>query len=140
MTNAKGDTLYSVAQRAKETFSRNIDTLVAGFLIRHPDVLPGEVELVMRMGEDRSLNIQIERKGGIRFPEEMHAGQMPDGPTEIIGDRFNEGVAHGWNSAIKAFRDINPPFQGQEMRSVPQGFGDVQDAVVIADSGALAHE
>lgn len=114
------DTLLSVAQRAKDAFARNIDTLVAGFLIRHPDVLPGEVELVMRHGEDRALHITIERKGGIRFPEELS-----------VADGTDERVAHGWNSAIKAFRDINPPFVGAEMRAAPQGFGDVEDAVVV---------
>lgn len=135
---AKGDTLFSAAQKAKDTFSRNIDTLVAAFLIRHPDVLPGEIELVMRMGDDRSLNIQIERKGGIRFPEEIPEPTSNPGDGEAM-DEYNRGTAHGWNSAIQAFRDINPPFAGQEMRSEPQGFEadvvDVESRAVEVVSG-----
>lgn len=119
----KGQTLFSVAENAKNVFERNIDTIVAAFLIRHPDVLPGEIELVMRPGDDRSLHIQIERKGGIRFPEEL---------VEPDDDEFDRGVVHGWNKAIQAFRDINPPFKGQEMRAEPQGFGDVVDAEVTS--------
>jgi hypothetical protein len=124
----KADTLYAVAQQAKTMFDRNIDTLVAAFLIRHPDVLPGEIELVMRMGEDRSLRIVVERKGGIQFPEELGNVDAVDGGQV---DEFNRGVIHGWNTAIKAFHDINPPFAGQEMRSEPSGFaGDVMDVEV----------
>lgn len=133
----RGDTLFSVAQNAKAIFERNVDTMVAGFLIRHPDVLPGEIELVLRMGEDRSLNIVIERKGGIRFPDELTDAEDAGADT---GLGYREGVIHGWNSAIRAFHDVNPPFNGVEMRETPNKFGDVVDAVVLSDTGAIAHE
>lgn len=137
MANHRGDTLFSVAQNAKAIFERNVDTMVAGFLIRHPDVLPGEIELVLRMGEDRSLNIVIERKGGIQFPSELGPSLVEPEDKEYDYER---GVVHGWNTAIKAFHDVNPPFKGVEMREIPNKFGDVVDAVVLSDSGAIAHE
>jgi hypothetical protein len=138
---SQGNTLFSVARHAKETFERNIDTIVAAFLIRHPDVLPNEIELVMRPGDDRALHFTIERKGGIRFPEELPEGEFDPNADDQddTGADYAKGVAHGWNKAIQAFKDLNPPFQG-EMRSTPQGFGDVEDAAVKAETPLVVAE
>lgn len=57
-------TIAGVAMKAKATFDRNIDTLVAAFLIRNPDVKPEDVSLVM-----------VSERGGLRFfiqPKELH--------------------------------------------------------------------
>lgn len=132
----KGQTLFSVAQNAKAVFERNIDTMVAGFLIRHPDVLPGEIELVMRPGEDRSLVFQIERKGGIQYPEERGVPALADGS---VATTYDVGLAEGWNACLQAVKDLNPPFEG-EMRSEPKGFGDVEDAVLVDQAeGVISH-
>lgn len=47
-TTMTAPTVEAAARAAMDLFHRNADTLVAGFLIRHPDVDPGQVTLVMR--------------------------------------------------------------------------------------------
>lgn len=54
-------TPLDIARRAQEIFHRNSETLVAGFLIRNPDICPEDVELVFQQ-VGGSLRFSIEPK------------------------------------------------------------------------------
>jgi hypothetical protein len=101
-------TILSMAQRAKAAFERNIDTIVAAFLIRHPDVDPAEVELVMEPGE--KMQFYLRKRGGVKLPEYMRDGDK------------------GWNACIDEVKRLNALPFGAMTTTVAeqQGITDVE--------------
>lgn len=84
--------LSRIAQVAMHNFQRNADTLVAGFLVRNPDIDPADVELVMSS-----------TGGNMRFsiePKELHV------PAEIPEDDCRDVFyKDGWNDCRQAMID-----------------------------------
>lgn len=93
--------MNDVAHRAQETFHRNSDTLVAGYLVRHPDVDPADVELVMRV-EGSTIKFRIEPKE-LHVPPAVDIQQeavTPFSKGEINETEYAHRVHHsqGWNA------------------------------------------
>lgn len=91
--------LASIALVAKHTFERNIDTMVAGFLIRNPDIDPADVELVMStIGGTMRFSIE---------PKELHVPPvceiLPSYAAAADGRETVDGArARGWNECRQA--------------------------------------
>ena len=97
-------TPLDIARRAQEIFHRNSETLIAGFLIRNPDICPEDVELVFQQ-VGGSLRFSIEPKELYVPPEDNY---MPD----IGADQGDLDVAHrmsyseGWNDCRQEMIDF----------------------------------
>lgn len=80
--------MQDIAQQAMETFHRNSDTMIAGFLVRNPDVDPADIELVFQtVGGTMRFSIE---------PKELHVpAYLPEGVpgTSDLGATYRDG----WN-------------------------------------------
>lgn len=86
-------TLLDAVIKAKEIFHKNADTLIAGFLVRHPDVDPADVELVFTPGTDGTIKFTIDMK-------ELHVPAVADDEVEpFMGGDMNKAYREGWNAA-----------------------------------------
>lgn len=82
----KPSTVFDTIMRAKDIFHRNADTLIAGYLVRHPDVDPADVEIVFTPMTNGTLRFSIE-------PKELH---VP--PAKVLGaDAASASYVEGWN-------------------------------------------
>lgn len=96
------DQLQRQARQAMDTFHRNSDTLVAGFLIRHPDVDPAELVLVTQP-VGGSIRFSIERKVPL-VPEARH---VPEGDIPDDLDAAHQRSANiGWNECRAAMIEM----------------------------------
>lgn len=95
-------TLLDAVFKAKEIFHRNSDTLIAGFLVRHPDVDPADVELVFTPGTDGSIKFSIE-------PKELH---VP--PVYVAHNDYGVEYANGWNACRNAMIAKSKAFRAPE--------------------------
>lgn len=89
-------TMFEVIIKAKETFYQNADVMVAGFLIRHPDIDPADVELVMMPVPGEGLRFSIEPKE-LHVPPAMAETCAPDDEVVYSGDYVD-----GWNACREA--------------------------------------
>ena len=85
-------TIFEAAQKAQDVFHRNVDTLVAGFLIRNPHIDPGDVEMIFQPGPGGVLRFTIEAK-------ELHV------PTAIQSGEASQEYMEGWNACRQAMID-----------------------------------
>lgn len=88
-------TPHELAMQAREVFDRNLDTLVAGFLIRNPDIDPSTVRI----------NLEVTPNGLSAFvtPVQIQVpGEKPDPFYEEGTDPFEharrEAYVDGWNA------------------------------------------
>lgn len=83
-------TVHEVAKQAMDLFHRNADTLVAGFLIRNPDIDPGDIVLVSQATPT-----------GFRFyvdAKELHVPPEAEYGTGILGKVMADDWVNGWNA------------------------------------------
>jgi hypothetical protein len=96
-----------LAMKAKEIFETNVNTLVAMFLIRHPDIDPADVILRIAPGAGGKMDFSIEPKG-LHVPEERYrplTGPEHDqvqawtsAATPAENNAYDTGFVDGWNS------------------------------------------
>lgn len=87
--------LSDVATKAMETFHRNSDTMVAGYLVRHPDVDPADVALVCRV-EKGVFTFRIEPKE-LHVPPAINESSAPEGEA-----LHHSEYVIGWNACRDA--------------------------------------
>ena len=94
-------TITDMAANAQEVFHRNVDTLIAGYLIRHPDTDPADVTLVFQQ-LGGSLRFSIE-------PRELHVPaqntynpQHDDTSNTPLEFARKSAYADGWNDCRAA--------------------------------------
>lgn len=93
-------TPLDIARRAQEIFHRNSETLIAGFLIRNPDICPEDVELVFQQ-VGGSLRFSIEPKElyvPAEKPESTYRGDVFENDTA-------EAFVRGWNACRQEMID-----------------------------------
>lgn len=99
--------LSEIAIKAQEIFHKNADTLIAGFLITHPDIDPADVQLVF-VSNAGKMTLSIEPKE-LHVPETMSdAGYRVQHQLGAIGDGELEDAvqyARGWNACRQAMID-----------------------------------
>lgn len=91
-----GPTVMEMAMEAQKIFHRNADTLVAGYLIQHPDTDPADLMIVMQHGAMGKITLSLE-------PKEMHVPPpkfVPD--PQFKGDVDEATYAAGWNDCRAA--------------------------------------
>lgn len=92
-------TVVDAVFRAKDIFHRNADTLIAGYLVRHPDVDPADVEIVFTPMTNGTLRFSIEPKE-LHVPSVLHAEEVPglynDDPRAVCA------YLDGWNDCRQA--------------------------------------
>lgn len=86
--------IVAASSKARDIFHRNSDTLIAGYLVRHPDTDPADVELVFTPETNGTIRFSIE-------PKELHvpAAIGPDTPNARYIDN---GYRTGWNECRAA--------------------------------------
>lgn len=88
--------VHELARKAQDLFNRNIDTLVAGFLVRHPDVDPGAVELVMQTTPD-----------GMRFGIAIKEVFVPAKAPQVSSPSDHEkSYGQGWDACRQNMIDL----------------------------------
>lgn len=107
--------LHRIAQVAMHSFQRNADTMVAGFLVRNPDIDPADVDLVMTQ-DGGSVRFSIQPKE-LYVPQEKHREMV--GPEHELEEAFHysavnsdeeraaydAGEVDGWNACRQAMID-----------------------------------
>lgn len=91
-------TVLDAVMRAKDVFHRNADTLIAGYLIRHPDVDPADVELVFTPMTNGTIKFSIEPKE-LHVPPAKEADSKEPDPKER---QLNNAFIEGWNFCRQA--------------------------------------
>lgn len=113
---AKGTTILDLARKARETFDRNIDTMIAAFLIRNPEVNPGDIELVFQPSVDGKMHFWITpRVLGVKLPKDL---------TGEGGE--HEEYRKGWHDCIDEVRTLNARTDGQMRAPIPGTPEDVE--------------
>lgn len=87
-------TVHEVAKQALDLFHRNADTLVAGFLIRNPDIDPGDIVLVSQ-ATPTGFRFYVEAK-------ELHVPGEAEYGIEILGKAMPDDWVNGWNACRQA--------------------------------------
>ena len=92
-------TAHEMARRAQEVFHQNIDTLVAGFLIRHPEIDPSTVRINMQATTDGMSAFVTPVQ--IPIPE---AKEVPGtvGPVTMFDAAGEQAFCLGWNACRDA--------------------------------------
>ena len=96
-------TLHELARQAMEVFHRNTDTLVAGFLIRNPDINPADIELVMHHTSD-GMRLSVHAKE-LHIPPAKPDPAHEEGSTEVFTHAQREAYVDGWNDCRQAMID-----------------------------------
>jgi hypothetical protein len=99
-------TAFDAVLKAKELFHRNADTMIAGYLVRHPNVDPATVEIVFTPMTNGTLRFSIE-------PKEMH---VPPALRDNDPGTSDEGATYrdGWNDCRQAMIDKAVSFRAPE--------------------------
>lgn len=106
--------VVDAAVKAANIFHNNCDTLVAGFLIRHPDVHPGDVDLVFTPLPNGALRFGLEVKE-LHVPPALAEG---DPGTQDLGATYRDG----WNACRQAMIDTTKAARPPEADVQPLDF------------------
>lgn len=109
---------HELAKKAMDLFHRNADTLIAGFLIRHPGIDPGDIVLVSQSTPD-----------GFRFyvdAKELHVPPERANPEGYVphsegGQTCAMAYADGWNDCRQAIIDMAKAERGGDGEFAPIG-------------------
>lgn len=93
--------VHEVTREAMRVFHQNTDTLIAGFLIRHPEIDPGDIVLVTQATPD-GFRVFVDAK-------ELHVPKSKDIDT---GHQQDNDYARGWNACRQAVIDMTKKYQG----------------------------
>lgn len=117
-------TVLGLAQQARATFDKNIDTMIAAFLIRNPDVNPGDIELVFQPSTDGKMHFWINQcPNGVKLPRAMEAATGDDA--------YQKGYVEGWNGCRTDAANLNARTPEQLRAPIPDLPVDVESAVIV---------
>lgn len=86
------------ATKARAIFEKNVDTHIAMFLIKHPDVDPADVEIVFTPGAGGKIKFSIEpRELHVPPARKVESLQTPDGEAA-----YTDEFSNGWNACRDA--------------------------------------
>lgn len=87
--------MEETSREAREIFQKNADTIVAGFLVRHPDVDPSDIRLIYEI-IGSTMRFRVEYLP-LHVPPVRHDFETVDGTAYTV----DEEQAHnsGWNAA-----------------------------------------
>ena len=103
--------IHELAKKAQEVFHRNIDTLVAGFLIRHPDIDPGDIILVSQATSD-GFRIYVDAKE-LHVPPEKSDPEYVAFETDPAAHDAEQKYVDGWNACRQAIIDMGVAARGK---------------------------